>query len=223
MDEFWKTVSKGKENIRFRQAEVYSPYCEVSMGGIEQINDQITRITMNGFYRYESIMQPLLGKNGVTEKQKEWIFDIYMHYLTELEYRSGVTYQEYVLRCCWNDIEKGWYGDNIREAFQSLTEDEKYRVAHSLYQQSMSRESVERFTDTLVGVLHNGIVYKNKFNEKELYLYMSNKKNEYDISKIDLIKQLFQPIGYELRIFWGYHFAVMGQEQTMQMGEIELL
>lgn len=223
MEHFWRTVKEGKDKVRFYQAEVYSPYSEAAIDGIKKTEDQIIQITMNGFYRYDSIMQALFRKKMVTEKQQKWIFDIYMHYLTELEYRSGVTYQEYLLRSYWSDIEEGCYGDELKDAFSGLTEDEKYIIANSLYQQSNTGESVERFTDTLVAVLHNGIVYKNELNEKELYFYINNKKNEVDISKISLVQQLFQPIDYELRIFWEQHFAVLGEEQTMQIGEIELI
>ena len=43
------------------------------------------------------------------------------------------------------------------------------------------------------------------------------------IEKINLLVQLFQPLGYTLRIFWDKHFAVVGQAQTMKTDGIELL
>lgn len=223
MEDFWKVVCKGKDNIRFMQAESYSPYSEISMNGIQQMDDNLTQVSVNGFYRYDSIMQPLFGKKSIPDSQKAWLFDIYMHYLTELEYRSGTTYQDYLIRKFQMDLEEGMYGQEIQECFERLDKDEKFTVAHSLFCQQSTRESVERFADTLVAVLHNGVVYKNELNEKELYIYISSKKNDEDISKIYLVQQLFQPMGYESRIFWEQHFAVFGEEQTLRMDEIELI
>lgn len=74
-----------------------------------------------------------------------------------------------------------------------------------------------------MSVLHNGIVYKNELNKKELFIYISCKKNEEDISKIRLVRQLFEPIGYKSRVFWEQHFAVFGEKQTLRMDEIELI
>ena len=67
------------------------------------------------------------------------------------------------------------------------------------------------------------ILYKNKCREKQILLYVSNNENTEDAEVIALVQELFLPLGYELDIFWEKHFAVIGQEQTMQLDEIKLL
>ncbi len=52
-------------------------------------------------------------------------FDIYMHYLTALTYKSGVTYQEYEIRQRWSAIERGEYGEQIRDIFAPLSNSQK--------------------------------------------------------------------------------------------------
>lgn len=54
-------------------------------------------------------------------------------------------------------------------------------------------------------------------------MYVSNNENTEDAEVIALVQELFLPLGYELDIFWEKHFAVIGQEQTMQLDEIKLL
>lgn len=222
MEDFWNRVLRDKENIRFYQAASYSPYSEYSRNWMEEENG-ITKLSINSFYRYDAIMQPLFGNKMVDKKRREWIFDLYMHYLTELEYRNGATVQEYAVKGFWKQLEDGAYGENLKSIFLNLTDDARYYIAHTLYRQHETRESVDKFTDVLVTVLKNGIVYKDEQNKKRLLFYINAKKNDEDEDKIFLVQQLFMPLGYELRVFWEYHFAVLGEEQTMMIDEIELL
>ena len=195
MEELWNTISRDKDKIRYHQAESYSPYSEYAANGIQQTSDGLTHITMNSFYRYDRIMQPLFGNQNISEKHREWLFDIYMHYLTALTYKSGVTYQEYEIRQRWSAIERGEYGEQIRSIF----------------------------TEILVAIMQTGIIYKNELDEKELYLYMNRKDNHADEEMINMIKELFLPLDYRVRIFWGNHFAVLGEAQTTLIDEIEIL
>ncbi len=222
MEDFWKRVKKQKENIRFRQAINYSPYSEFAGDWMEE-QGEITRMSINSFYRYDSIMQPLFGNKEVDKRWQEWLFDLYMHYLTELEYRTGTTRQELEMRELATDLQKGIYGVSVREGYKELTEEEQYYIVHTLYRQRITRESVEKCADVLVTVLEDGILYKNREREKQLLLYLNKKENDKDVKKIGLICELFLPLGYDLRVFWENHFAVIGEKQTMTVDGIELL
>ena len=120
MEDFWNRVLRDKENIRFYQAASYSPYSEYSRNWMEEENG-ITKLSINSFYRYDAIMQPLFGNKMVDKKRREWIFDLYMHYLTELEYRNGATVQEYAVKGFWKQLEDGAYGENLKSIFLNLT------------------------------------------------------------------------------------------------------
>ena len=223
MEELWNTISRDKDKIRYHQAESYSPYSEYAANGIQQTSDGLTHITMNSFYRYDRIMQPLFGNQNISEKHREWLFDIYMHYLTALTYKSGVTYQEYEIRQRWSAIERGEYGEQIRSIFIQMSNSQKYYIAHSLWQLQRNGASVSIFTEILVAIMQTGIIYKNELDEKELYLYMNRKDNHADEEMINMIKELFLPLDYRVRIFWGNHFAVLGEAQTTLIDEIEIL
>ncbi len=222
MKELWRRVAEGKENIRFRQASSYSPYCEFSDSGIEEMQG-VTRLSVNAFYRYAPIMEPLFASKELTKEQREWIFDIYMHYLTELEYRKGATIQELEIRDIQSKLCNGIYKEAVRMAYELLDQEQRYYVSHMLQCQQRTRESVEKCADVLVTVLRDGIVYKNENNEKQLMLYINKRENEQDKAVIDMVCDLFLPLGYELRVFWENHFAVIGETQTMRLDEIELL
>ncbi len=222
MDKLWKVVAENKDKVRFHQSTSYSPYSECLPKWME-MQEGIIKIGINGFYRYDNIMHPLFKNGRITKKYQDWLFDIYMHYLTDIEYRRGVTVQELQVRRYWNYLEKGIYGERIRSLFNSLSTDNKYYISHTLWRQAESKESVDKFADVMVTVLNGGIVYKNKLNEKQLLLYLNEKKNEDSLLKIEVIQQLFQPLGYTLHVFWENHFAVLGEEQTTIIDEMELL
>ena len=222
MEELWKRVAEGKENIRFCQAPSYSPYCEFSDSGIEEIQG-LTRLSMNAFYRYAPIMEPLFASKELNREQRDWLFDVYMHYLTELEYRKGATRQELAIRKLQAGLTDGIYGERVKAAYLLLDRNQKYYVSHMLECQQRTRESVNKCADVLVTVLQDGIVYKSETNEKQLMLYINKRENEQDKAIIHMVCELFLPLGYDLRVFWENHFAVIGEMQTMVLDEIELL
>lgn len=71
--------------------------------------------------------------------------------------------------------------------------------------------------------MQTGIIYKNELDDKELYLYMNRKNNHTDEEQIEMIEKLFLPLDYRVRIFWDNHFAVLGEAQTLVIGEIEIV
>lgn len=221
MEEFWKAARK-RENVRYEQAASFSPYSEFSGNWKEEKGD-ITSLSFNGFYRYEPIMRQLFTDDFKDDFIKNWFFDIYVHYLVELEYLSGATYGEFQVQGIMRQIAMGEYGERIQRTYKTLSEEKQYFVANMLVNQHKTGASVEKYSKALVEVMSYGIVYKDKYNEKQLLFYVGQKESEEDRNRIEMITELFCPLGYQLRVFWDRHFAVLEQSQTMQMGEIELL
>lgn len=221
MEDFWKSVADHKESIRFLQAKSFSPYSEYSKNWIKEENG-IREITLNALYRYEPVIQPLL-RNLDSDVNKEWLFDIYVHYLTELEYRNGMDVQELHRRKYLADLKSGAYGKEIAEVFDACEKDDQYMIATTMQKQLDNRESVYLFCDCLVQVMHGGVVYKNRQNNKELLFYYNETKTEERYDRIEMIKELFLPLSYELRVFWKSHFAVLGYQQTLEIDAIEIL
>lgn len=222
MEDFWKKTARGKENIRFVQSKSFSPYSEFSRNWCSE-SDGITSLTMNGFYRYDTILEPLFGNTGISEERKNWLFDIYMHYLTDIEYLKGMTLQECKIRQYMQELKSGLYGKELQIVYGSLDQDRQYYIAHAICMQDKTQESVRLFCDVLIYVMQDGVVYRNKTNTKELLYYINLKQTKEDAERVEMIRKLFLPLGYELRVFWAHHFAVIGYEQTSQLGEIELI
>lgn len=222
MLEYWKKTIDHQEKIRFTQTTEYSPYCEASRNSVKE-NGGITCLSVNAYYRYSEIMEPLFINDTISAEWKNWLFDIYMHYLTILEWRKGITVQEYEIQKIRVALEKGEYGQDIFPIYRSLEREKKYYIAHMLFQQEKTRESISKFADVMVTVLQDGIVYKNRNQEKQVLFYINRAETQNESNVIQMICDLFLPIGYNLRVFRETHFGVMGKNQTMEIGEIELL
>lgn len=222
MEEFWNSARGKMEDSRFIQAISYSPYTEFSSSW-KEVKGRIQELTINGFYRYDKVMQPLFTNETVSKEVKDRLFDIYMHYLVELEYRNGVTDREKEIHAYMTELQDGFYGEEVRATYFTLTSKEQYTIAYLLMKQSNTRESIQKYSTGIVELLENGIVYKNRYNEKQLLIYVNNKKNEHDLNKIQMVDELFKPLEYETQVFWDNHFGVINEKQTMMIDEIELL
>ena len=222
MEDFWNTSTKRKDQVRYRQSRSYSPYSEF-FSDWKTVKDGVTYLSINAFYRFDEVMEPLFHASAINEKQRDWLFDVFMHYLIELEFRTGATKAERDVHLMMDEIKNGCYRNEIARIYQGLSDKEKYYVAHLVMKQKETGESVFHFAEALSVLLENAIVYKNKFDDKNLLLYVGKRENAFDQGKIRLATELFEPLGYRLTVFWEKHFAVLEEKQTMEIDEIELL
>jgi hypothetical protein len=221
MVEVWENIIKEPQNLRFVQADYVSPYCEAIEGCIKEEPGGIKKIEINSFYRYDSFFAPLL-EGKITDAEKQFLFDILMHLAARLELKNGLTKREFAVRRAWDEIESGAYGKQAKNLFEKLDEDARYLTAQGLVSQNETGESVTLFCNILIRLLSDGVIYKNSVAPKELLLYISRTPSSMESCKIEIAKELFLPLGYQLRIYERDSFGVMGEELSMVMDEIVL-
>lgn len=222
MEDFWNISVKHKNAVRYRQSRSYSPYSEFFSDWREEKNG-LTYLEFNAFYRFDDIMEPLFGDTELTIPQRDWLFDVYVHYLIRLEFRGGLTRKEREIHSMMERLRDGAYRREISEIYERLSDKEQYYVAYLLSKQEKTGASVTKYAEALSVLLENGIVYTNRFQEKVLLLYVGKRENDLDKKKIQLVTELFQPLGYDLTVFWEKHFAVLDEHQTMEIDQIELI
>lgn len=222
MEEVWTRIIEDQNQIRYKQAGHFSPYCESVADSINQMFDGTTQITINTFYRFDDIFLPLFAREDISESIREWLLDCMMHLLTRLELRSGVDARECATRIKWAQIESGNFGKKLKYLFERLPWDKRYIASWYMEQQENNRESVTMFAKALIGILRDGVLYKDKENPKELLLYIGREENEEFLNEIEFSKEAFLPFGYRLRIFWKSSFGIIGDDRCMQIGDIEI-
>lgn len=222
MEDIWERIIQNQETVRYRQADLFSPYYETVMNSIKHKSDGTDLITMNTFYRYEDIFFYLFSRNDIEKKVRDWLLDCMMHLLTRLELRNGVSTQEYALREKWHEIELNKYGRKLGRLFSRMSDEKKYLASHFMLQQERNGESVSLFAKALIQILQDGVVYKSEVRPKELLLYMGKKENEQNLNEIEFAKEAYMPFGYTLRVFWEYSFGIVEMNSCLQNGKIEI-
>ena len=221
MEDIWNRVMRDSATVRFEQADFFSPYCESVVGSIRPDGD-VDVIELNGFYRYGDILHALFAIEGKEDSVSRFIYDYLLHLLARLEVRNGVTLSEFRLRCKWEMLETGQYGESARRCFMKADTSGKYLTAYYLSQQEQAGESVALFGKALISILGDGIIYRNDINPKELLLYLGRAQGEWDKPAIELCCELFLPFMYSVRVFYEASFGIVDNENCMELDKIEI-
>lgn len=221
MNRVWEFLYENQEKVRYQQTEYFSPYYEVSLDSIKTGENQTYQVSFNSFYRYEEVFGSLFDTT-MKEEYRKVLFDCILHYLVDQEFQLGVTRNEYYIRCCWKDIERGTYGEDIQEIFAVLPKEKKHFLARTLYQQSQLQTSVYLFAKTVTGIMDNCVVYRNKIQPMVILVYIQEKNISFQQKLLMALEELFLPLNYTMRIFHDKHFGVIQAEQTLEIDEIEI-
>lgn len=83
-------------------------------------------------------------------------------------------------------------------------------------------EEIYLIKDTLKNIFKNCFIYVKSEEKVELLLYIQQKKTEKNSKKVELIQEIFLPVGYHIEVYWQYHFGIIGLEETMMLDRIAL-
>lgn len=83
-------------------------------------------------------------------------------------------------------------------------------------------EALYLIKDTLKNIFRNCFIYVKSEENDELLLYIHQKKTIENINKVQLIQEIFLPIGFQMEVYWQYHFGIIDVEETMMLDRIAL-
>lgn len=234
MNFLWDMVLRAKkqgwkeEELFFKQAKEYSPFYEQSFSCINETGIITEEIEVNLLYRLADIFQELLNPVGCGleeteyEEFRRYLIDAMLHVLVYTDLRHGLTGREIYIKSLLQEIREGVYWSGAAGAFAWIEADKQNRLAALLLIQMETGSSLSRFRSAVRILYPDAILYQIKEERKKLLLYLRQKENHQERQVLELAKALFLPIGFELRVFWQYHFGIIGIEATMQLDEIAL-
>lgn len=127
MNTAWEVVLQAKEQGIDPQILKFSPNCNSGPyreTGFTDLNIQElgeTAVEINPLYRFTHIFAELLDVNlEELPKARELLFDVFLHYQTQLDLRSGLTKSEYYIRAVLKDLLAGIYGEAVAKAIRLL-------------------------------------------------------------------------------------------------------
>lgn len=96
------------------------------------------------------------------------------------------------------------------------------RFAALVLSQMETGSSLQIFRKGVLILYPDAMLYQIKKEPKKLLIYIRNPKTEKGERQLQFVQNMFLPVGFELRVFWQYHFGIIGAEGTMRLNEMAL-
>lgn len=225
MSSIWETFIRKGDGCTFAQQNTYSPYLEECQSVLNQSQSGGENVLINGMYRYEEMLAPIFYRQEqgrANERVRSVLFDILVHYLAQSDIRMEETRESIIVDYIKAELECGNYGKEAQDFFTQLTLKEQNIVGYYYLRQLNSTSSLMLFQKVLQLFYSSARVYRIKQTPKKLLLYIGQEKSEQLEQRLKGLELLFLPIGYRIRYFYMEHFGVIGAEETMQLGNIEV-
>ena len=174
-------------------------------------------------YRFDAMFHDLL-REDFTESPlfQEYLFDAVSHFLVQVDLHHGLTKRAFYVRCLMREMESGGFGPSIAAHLQAVDLDKRERLSSLALTQLQTGSSLLLFRKAAVLLFPDALLYQERYEPKQMLLFIADKKDERLEHHTQLIEELFLPISHRLRVFWEHHFGVIGVEATMHTDDIEI-
>ncbi|WP_110955853.1 hypothetical protein [Anaerosinus massiliensis] len=218
-----------KAELIFQQAQEYSPYCEQAFSCINQAGLDNKFVELNALYRFSHIFQELLHPEFLEQEENQELaqcaasfFDVIVHLLSEVDLKHGLTKREYFIRQLRAELLDGVYGAKAAAAVAIMHRNLQFCLSNELLTQMQTGTSLRVFRRAVRTAFTGSLIYQNNYNDKELLLYLGEKETGDNEKIMQFLLDMFLPFGFSARLFWEYHFGILGVDAAMQADAIAL-
>ena len=96
------------------------------------------------------------------------------------------------------------------------------RLAALALTQMQTGSSLMVFRRAVKVLFPEAILYQIREERRKILLYLEGGKTRQRENALDFARDMFLPLNYELRVFWQYHFGIIGVDDAMRLGEIAI-
>lgn len=212
-----------REDIRFLPAQNGSPYTETVLEDINSSTLEHPEVRINPLYRFSPEFSRIFDVNlSGLEATREMYFDVFMHYISSLDLRSGLSKQEYYLRFFLDDILAEMYGIQAADAIRRFDKQSLRQLLRLIVKLYRCGSSIALFREAMRLIYPESIVYLHNERIRQVLIYIGTKETETERKKIDFLQDMFLEINYETYLFWEHHFGIIGVDETMVLDEMVL-
>lgn len=237
MNFFWDIVLRAEEqgkkeaDLFFVQAEEYSPFYEQSFPCVNETEVIGNVIELNLLYRFADIFQEILSPELAEElaeadndysEFRTYLIDAALHALLYTDLRTGLTKRDVYIKKLIEELLDGRFWKAAAPQFALTPHSRQNRLATLLLTQMQTGSSLLIFRRALLVLFPQARLYQMKGQQEQLLLYLEQKPAEANKQGLQFVQDMFLPIRYQLRVFWEYHFGVIGVDDTMRIDEIAL-
>lgn len=223
MNYIWDLSIKAKKSgisndaITFIPAKIFSPYMELCSENINESSAE-KKVEVNPYYRFYEIFKDMFTlDNNENEEFRNVLFDILMHFLTDIDLYEGMNKEEYYEAFVLQDIENSIFGEEVKENIKVFNFEERVFILQNILKLYATGETLYALKTVMKNIFKESIIYSNKDNKDELIFYIGEEKNEVNKTKLELITELFLPIKFKLEVYFEKHFGIIGVDATMKI------
>lgn len=210
-------------DLTFLPAQSYSPYMELSFEDLNTSECENSVVELNPYYRYYQIFKDLFPPGEIESLPLRMeLFDILIHHLLRIDRYGGMNKEEFFIRFLRRDIEAGCLGETVKNQFEIFSLEEQKILLQQLLLLYQTGEAFGILEHTMSLFFSNCSIYRNTREKEEILLYLGEKRTEELEKRNELLLTLFLPVSATCRVYWEYHFGIIGVDQTMQMDHIQL-
>lgn len=210
-----------RESLRYVPVMNGSPYTEIVL---EDINNRVLKnpvLQINPLYRFSAQFSRMLDINiEGFEQTRLLVFDVFMHYITQLDLRQGLSRQEFHVRFFLEDLLRGVFGRQVCKALQKFSKEQLYLLVRFILKLYQCGSSTALFREVMRCIYPNSIVYINNDVIRQVLIYLGKRETKMERDKIQFIHDMFLPVNYEVFLFWDFHFGIIDVDATMVIDEM---
>ena len=206
MKYIWQNYSA--ENQFRIEAKPLSPYLEV--GHVAE-----GKIFVNPCLRFYEIFAPLFAEENARD---ECLENCLLHYLALSDLKSGLHKVSFLEHNLDAQIRAGDFGSRARELYLTLDEDTQRAVLIFLQRHEAAQGLKNFFFDAVKNFFPSTKFYFNE-PEKKFLICVPFDETQANLRLMELLIFLLQDMGVELEIFWNEHFGILGENETLRLGE----
>ena len=219
-------VEKENCEINFRIADVISPYVELNLDNITNVEceiekEEIIDIEVNPYNRFDDIFFYLTDPD--TQNQdvmvKSILSNLIFHFLGEMDLYLGQCKKDIIVKEIVKDIESGSLGRGVSQEFNLFKKYEKVIIGEVFYAMNNTLDMMGAFKYAIKLLYRDSIIYDNQYSATNIVIYL-NYKESANKGKIEFLKKIFLPLGIEVDVFWEKHFGVIDVPETCVIGEM---
>lgn len=214
---------KKESELFFCQAKDYSPFYEQSFPCLNEKKVENNEVELNLLFRFAYIFQYILARQEEDMQDfRKYFVDAALHVILHTDLRHGLTRKEIFIRKLLEELESGIFWEKGAAEIQLIEPEKRSRIAALAYGQMQTGSSLMTFRKGLLILFPDAVLYQMRAERKKLLLYLECDKSQENERKLQFIQDMFLPVSYQLRVFWKYHFGIIGVDAAMKTDEIAI-
>lgn len=212
-----------REEIRYIPTQAGSPYAEVIFENLNESTLAQPIVEVNPLYRFSAVFSEIFDRNLCDyQKSREVFFDIYMHYVVQLDLRQRLSRKEYQLKYILKDFLSNVCQMDSKTVLLQMKRGEVPLLLRLVWKLYRCGSSMPLFREIMRAMFPSSFVYENKGKMNQLLIYIGEKETDQARMRMELLQALFLPVNEQVFLFWEHHFGIIGIDETMMLDEMVL-